>query len=360
METEKLREALESAGVTQYEADAYIALLERGSAAATEISEASGVPQARIYDILRNLADRGYIETYQQGTLRARAKDPATVVEDLQSYAATITGAADEIQDRYEKPDIDDSKVSVVSQPRTVFERAKEWIEETEYEIQISATPKQFNDLHDVLCKAFERGVVVKLTLTPESDSDVPVTEFQSRFEDCVTEARYRDMPTPFLLLADRTDVCFAPEGSLPTTSQYGVIVQDYSLSRVFDWFFQTALWSNWEVVYSTRTGELPAVYTNIRECVRHIKPLVDDGHRVVLSVEGHRRDGGEPIELTGSVSRVDYADPDVDQQSPPLETFVGEATIFLEVDDETYRIGGWGALLEEIEAERITVELVD
>ncbi|MFB6188660.1 MAG: TrmB family transcriptional regulator [Halapricum sp.] len=360
METEKLREALQSAGVTQYEGDAYIALLERGTASAVEVSEASGVPQARIYDVLRNLAEKGYIETYQQGTLKARANDPRTVIEDLQEYAQTITTAAEEIQDRWEDPDIEDSKVSVVSQPRTVFDRAETWIADAENEIQICVTPKQFNDFYDSLCAAYERGVVIKLTITPMSDSDPPLSEFTDRFEGCLSEVRYRDMPTPFLLLVDRTNVCYTPETSLPTTSQYGVIVQDYSLSRIFDWFFQTALWTGWEIVYSDRTGELPAVYTNIRECIRHIKPQFDEGHRVVLSVEGHYREGGDHVEVTGEVSGVRYPFEVSDGESPPLETFVNVASITLDVDGETYEIGGWGALYETIEAERFTVELID
>ncbi|MFC6723173.1 TrmB family transcriptional regulator [Halobium palmae] len=360
MKTEQLRGALQSAGVTQYEADAYIALLERGSAAAVEVAEASGVPQARIYDVLRNLANKGYIETYEEGTLKAHANDPKTVVEDLEDYAETITTAASEIQERWQEPDIEKSKVSVVSQPRTVYDRARAWIKEAETEIQIALTPKQLDDLHDVLCDAYQRDVVVKLTLTPPSDTTLPVEEFSDRFENCVYEARYRDLPTPFVLLVDRTNVCFAPEASLPTASQYGVIVQDYSLSRVFDWFFQTALWTHWTVVYSTRTQSLPATYTNIRECIRHMKPLFDDGKRVVLTVEGHYREDGNPIELMGEVTNIVYADPYVEGESPPLETFISEAQITLDADGKSYKVGGWGALMEDIEAERFTVELID
>ncbi len=360
METEQLRGALENAGVTQYEADAYIALLERGSAAAVEIAEASEVPQARIYDVLRNLAEKGYIETYEEETLKARANDPTTVVEDLEDYAETITAAASEIQERWQEPDIEESKVSVVSQPRTVYERAKTWIEEAETEIQIALTPKQLDNLHDVLCDAYQRNIVVKLTLTPPSDTTLSVEEFTDQFENCVSEARYRDLPTPFVLLVDRTNVCFTPETSLPTASRYGVIVQDYSLSRLVDWFFQTALWTHWPVAYSTRTEGLPATYTNIRECIRHIKPLFDEGNRVVLTVEGHYRQSGEPIEFTGEVTDIVYADPYVEGESPPLETFLSEAQIMLSVDGETYEVGGWGALMEDIEAKRFTVELVD
>ena len=360
METERLRAALESAGVTQYEADAYIALLEHGSAAATEVAEASGVPQARIYDILRNLAEKGYVETYEEGTLNARANDPETVIEDLESYAEEITDAAEEIRERWERPDVSDSKVSVVSQPRTVYDNARKWIDEAETEIQLCVTPEEFDDLRENLAAAFERGVVIKLTLTPTSDADIPVSEFTDRLEGVVSEARYRDLPTPFVLLVDRTKVCFAPEANQPAANRYGVIVQDYSLSRVFDWFFQTALWSQWDVVYSTRTGSLPAVYTNIRQCIRHIKPLFDDGHRVVLTVEGRYREDDQPAEVTGEVTAITYAHDASEGETPTLETYVAEASIALNVDGESVLVGGWGALFEEIEARRFTVELVD
>ena len=364
METEKLREALQSAGVTQYEAEAYIAVLERGSAAATEVADASGVPQARVYDVLRNLADKGYIETYQEGTLQARANDPAVVTEDLGSYAQTITNAADEIEQRYTKPDVEDSKISVVTQPQTVYDRARSWIADADREIEVAATPSQFRQLEDALADAEERGVVVKLTLSPEwsddSENSDGIDDAIETIAGTVTEARHRDMHTPFLVIIDRNYACFAPESSLPTTSQYGVFVSDYSLSRVFYWFFQTALWDTWDIVYSSRADSVPAVYSNIRECLRHIKPEYEDGKRVVLTVVGHDVDSGDPIELTGEVTNLVYADYDIGEETPPLESMVEEARIDLAVDGEDYEIGGWGAYLEDIEGERFVVELIE
>ena len=45
------------------------------------------VPRPRIYDVLRSLTDREYVETYEQDTLRARAHSPADVVDDLRGRA---------------------------------------------------------------------------------------------------------------------------------------------------------------------------------------------------------------------------------------------------------------------------------
>jgi sugar-specific transcriptional regulator TrmB len=381
MDTDRLHAALENAGVTQYEADAYVALLEHGTATASELAEASDVPQTRIYDVVRSLAEHGYAETYQEDSLTVRANDPEMVVEDLESYADTFLDAADEIEERWTAPDVKHATISVVSQPETVLRQAREWIESAQREIEISATVGQFQRLRDGLCAAHERGVVIKLTLTRESDAKPPegnldpeagepsaeagaseesFEDVREQFDGCVTEVRYRDMATQFITVVDREHACFAPETTLPESSRYGVLVDDASLSRVFYWFFETALWNTWGVVYSTRTDELPAIYSNIRECLHHVTPLVESGHRVVLTVDGIDLGTDEHVELTGEVADIVTADYDADAETLPLESLVHQATIWLDVDGETYTIGGWGSYLEDVEGERFTVESVE
>jgi len=71
MDTEDLRDALEDAGLSQYQAEAYTALLRLGTASATELADACAVPTARIYDVLRDLEGKAYIETYEQGSLHS-------------------------------------------------------------------------------------------------------------------------------------------------------------------------------------------------------------------------------------------------------------------------------------------------
>jgi len=54
--------ALRMLGLTEYEARAYITLLELGEAEASEISRSSGIPRTRIYDVLSKLESRGLIQ----------------------------------------------------------------------------------------------------------------------------------------------------------------------------------------------------------------------------------------------------------------------------------------------------------
>lgn len=124
MDSPELRDALEDVGLSQYQAEAYNRLLRLGTASATELADSCAVPAARIYDVLRDLETKGYIETYEQESLKARACDPATVLEDLRGRASMLEDAADEIEDRWDQPEVEQHKLSVVTRFGTVMQRA--------------------------------------------------------------------------------------------------------------------------------------------------------------------------------------------------------------------------------------------
>ena len=356
METEQLRTALEAAGLSQYQSDAYIAVLELGKASAVEISDACSVPQARIYDVLRDLENDGYIETYEQDSLHARAHDPTEVLSRLREQAATFESAADEIEERWERPPVDDYMVSIVKRFDTVVDRARDLIAEAENEVQLSVSPEEFRELRPVLELARANDVVVKLAVHAEDSDDIPDEE---EFADAVTEARHRDIHSPFLALVDRTKACFAPHDR--SVNQYGVLVDDYTLTYVFHWFFLTSLWEVWETVFSARSTAPPMEYTNIRELVRDLEPLLSDGATVEATVRGFETGSGDPCEVSGIVVEATYAGVSTtDADAIPLAQLAGQVTLHLVDGDEEYTVGGWGAFVEDIEATRVTIERVE
>jgi len=192
MEKDRLRDVLQETGLTQYEADTYITLLELGSAAATEIADACDVPQARIYDVLRKLEARGYVETYEDGNLYARAGDPSEVIADLDDYAETIADASDAVQERWERPTVENHQVSVVRPLSAIFDRSREAIEQAETEIQIALDLEQFFNFRDALATAYDRGVHIKLALSPGDNADIDPDELNIDFTGLATEVRYR------------------------------------------------------------------------------------------------------------------------------------------------------------------------
>ena len=80
---ERIVEKLERIGLTEYEAKAYVALLEVHLNTATKISEKSSVPRTRIYSVLESLAHKGWVRIYSGVPLLFKAQSPQQVVEKI-------------------------------------------------------------------------------------------------------------------------------------------------------------------------------------------------------------------------------------------------------------------------------------
>lgn len=358
MDGDQLIEILEDAGLSPYQADAFVTLLRLGSASATDLAQASDVPDPRIYDVLRGLEEKGYIETYEQDSLHARAHDPADVLADLRSRANRFETAADEIEDRWSRPDIEEHKVSIVKRLDTVLTRADELIRSATNQVQIGLTPAQFHDLSDALTSAYESGVDVKVCLFPITTSEPDIPSAESLANAC-TEARYRNIPSPFVALVDRSWTCFSPHGD--STNEYGVIVNDRTHTYVFHWYFLTCLWEVHDVLYSARESEPPITYVDLRQCLQDVEPLLEDGVDVAATVHGFETDTGREITRRGTITDITYAGHSTTGvSSTPLFHLAGKASLTLEAENGTFTVGGWGAMIEDYEATRITIEAIE
>jgi sugar-specific transcriptional regulator TrmB len=355
METEELRATLRDAGLSQYQAAAYTALIRLGSASATELADACAVPTARIYDVLRDLESEGYIETYEQDSLRARAVDPETVLSDLRDRASRLSDAADEIEERWTEPAVERHKVSIVRRFATVRDRARALIAEAESEVQVAVNPDHYRELRPALESAVDNGALVKVCVYTDSE-EAPFQD-ASVFEEAATEVRHRTLPTPFVALVDRTHTCFAPHAE--SLNEYGVLVEDFTMTYVFHWYFQTCLWEVWEPIFSARAEEPPLVFSDIRRCVRDIEPLLETGSTIHATVQGFAVDTGEPVTVSGPVVDLTYIGESTNDGVPPLSQLAAKVSITVEGDSGPTTVGGWGAVLEDVEATRITIESV-
>ncbi|ERJ06814.1 Transcriptional regulator TrmB protein [Halorhabdus tiamatea SARL4B] len=354
MNESELTSILEEAGFSPYQADAYVALLELGSATATDLAEESDVPDPRIYDVLRDLEKAGYVETYEQDSLRARVHDFEALQESLDDRATRFSRAVDEIERRWEKPRMEESVVNVVTRFETVLESAAEAIENAENQIQLTVNPDTFEVLRPALRAATDNGVAVNLAITTDGESEsVPDPETVA---DVCTEARHRELSSPFVAIVDRKKAYFAPhEGS---TNEYGLIVDDQTHAYVFYWFFLTTQWDNWEPVVAAEDDTQE--YLEIRYCIRDIAPLIDDGKTVRLRVDGADTETGDRRVIEGTVKDVIVGPDHVNLETTPISSYGDRVAIVLETDDGTVDVGGWGALVEDVEAHRIVVESVE
>lgn len=347
MDSGALTETLELAGLSPYQAAAYVALLDLGAASATAVAEASGVPGPRIYDVLEALESRGYVETYQTGSLHARAHSPTPVVEDLRERADRFAAAAAEVNERWQQPELESSRTSIVSGFHTVLEQAERFIDDAIYQIQLSVTTEDFQQLRTRLAQAYDRGVSVRVSIHTQPDGEIPISE---QFEGVCHEVRHRRLPAPFVALVDRKKTCFSHHPD--SADQYGVLVDDRTHTYVFHWYYLTCLWENWETVYRD-ASEGPVDYVDIRQCVRDLRPMVEAGERFRVRVEGLKTDTGEQTVTTGVVTDAAVIG---GEDASSVGRLAGRVSLTVESADGPVTVGGWGAMLEDVEARRITV----
>ena len=359
MNEDELSRGLKEAGLSKYQIEAYTTLLELGTAAATDLAQEADIPRSRIYDVLQDLAEEGYVETFEQDSVRARARDPSKISDQLQERAHILSDTAEEIRKRWQQTSVGGHRISVVKRAETVLERAESAIQNAENQIQLSATPDQFERLKPALQEAVADDIFVLVSFNTSPEQPAEPMEF-IQLEKSVTEARHRNLPAPFICLVDRQITCFAPH--MRPVGQYGAIFEDETLTYIFHWYFQAALWESWPISYTARDNGLPAEYVDIRECIRDIAPLLADEARITAHVRGKATTRQETFDLRGEITDVLYTNShEYDAESEPtLSGMAGQATIVLETDNEEYGVGGWGSILEDIEAQRVIINSVE
>lgn len=351
MDAGEIESGLVDAGLSEYEAEAYLTLLDRGTAPAVDVAKHSSIPVTRIYDILNDLEAAGYVETLEMDTLHARACDPTDVVDDLHERSQRIADVATEIEDRWEQSPLGEHEMNVTKRAETVIDHAEDRIREASSVVDLAVTDEQLLAFEVAIEHAVENDVVVRASIYETGNLETPITE--RPISERITEVRERTIPGPFLVVVDRTVACFAPTTRLP--DPYGVLINDEIVSFVFQWYFQTCLWSVWETV--ARDTERAPTYVCLEALLFDIVPFLSEGARVAVRVDGIDTSMGTERRISGDIANVLYSGQSVTDPDPTMMQLSGQAALVVRTDDGPYSVGGWGAQMEDLEARRIVVE---
>lgn len=350
MDTETLRRALEEAGLTGQQSDTYLTLLELGPSPVVEITQRSSVSSSRIYDIVRQLEEMGFVETIERDRLHARPREPIDVLDRLRRKSEMFANAADEIEDRWEQPDPLETRVSVVKQRETILRSASDAISQASVSVELALTLEQLHELQAAIeTAAAENDVSIQVSVYDTEDADIPHPEG-------VLEVRRNPLPGPFLAIVDRRHAFFSP--NVHSTEPYGITIGDEILSFILHWYFLTCLWARLESVHVDT--ESPPTYISIEEFVHDTAPLWNTGATLSLTTIGQRNDTGEVVELSGRLVGIYNGRLLGPVDDPSYTDLAGQLTLFLENDDGIHTIGGWGALIEDIEAQIIRVDGIE
>ena len=79
--SDKTRKSLEKIGLTSYEIKTFTALLKTGELTASDLSQKSGVPYSKIYEVLGTLEEKSWIGSDDSRPTKYFAKSPSTGLE---------------------------------------------------------------------------------------------------------------------------------------------------------------------------------------------------------------------------------------------------------------------------------------
>src|SRR3972149_5347071 len=79
--SDKTRKALEKIGLTSYEIRTFSSLLKTGELTASDLSQKSGVPYSKIYEVLGTLEEKGWVGSDDSRPTKYLAKSPSTALE---------------------------------------------------------------------------------------------------------------------------------------------------------------------------------------------------------------------------------------------------------------------------------------
>ncbi|KTG20892.1 TrmB family transcriptional regulator, partial [Haloferax profundi] len=343
MDRETLTQALEYADLTSYQADAYLTLLEMGVSPAIEVGRESAVPVSQVYDVLRSLESKGYVETIEREKLYVRPCDPEAAMADLETRGELLHDAADAVRERYRTPERMDARVGVTKRVETAVENAQDLIDDAETVVEVAGSFEQLQSLSPALREARNRGIVVRASVYID-EGEEPPAEFDPN--GVLSELRVCTIPGPFLVVIDRDRTCFAP--NTRSDEDYGVLVYDRILPFVFHWFFLTCLWNLYPTVYLDDEDQF--TYVTIEEFIRDILPLWERGFELGVTAEGIDLGEGSETTVEGSVSDISFHGDERNPSRLALSDLGSHKNLTLDTGDGSVVVGGWGAVFEDME----------
>ena len=162
---EECVEVLQAFELTAYESKCFVALSRIGEGTAKEVSEVADIPQARVYDSMETLQERGLVDIQQSKPRRFRAVPPADAIDAMERRYSARLDRLEELFARLESPARadDDGSVWVMEGGAEVSERIADLVSGAQEEVlmAIASADLLTDELVAAIESAVDRGVEV-------------------------------------------------------------------------------------------------------------------------------------------------------------------------------------------------------
>jgi len=236
-----------------YETKTWLALLSKGISSAGEISEISGVPRSRTYDVLESLEKAGFVIQKLGKPIKYLAVKPTIVIEKLKNNAIknaeekvkTLSNLKDaqeyEELNQLHKSGIEPIKshelstsikgrTNLYNQMRDVMENAKDSVYLITSAYELATKQKMFSD---VFFKLGKRKIDVKIII---SDSEEEAKKLSKKFKVPIKSKKINAR----FLISDRTELIFTIKSTtVHEDFDYGVWINSQYFANSLAYMFE-------------------------------------------------------------------------------------------------------------------------
>lgn len=343
MTSEDPRDVLERVGArfdfTEYEAEAYLAVLEHGRVTAAELADLTSIPQPRVYDTVRSLADRNLVDLHESRPMEVVAIDPREAFADVRT---SLDDLEDALERAYAAPAPGGEAVTLVKSRSTIVRNLRDTVEAADYELLLSLTPDLLAAFEDEIREARARGVAIDLLLSPAAE--VPDPEDYDYAAVATTARARRGVTTPVVAVADGRHSVYATREALRANQdRYGVVFNRSELGFLVTGFLLTAVWSSAEsLVEDAVRRPFPRRYATVRRCITELAAAEGEFY---AAIRGRDVVTGDSRTVRGRVA------------DRSVGTAHETAALVLDTEDGRVEVGGQAAALEDVEAHEIVVD---
>ncbi len=242
-------DALRTLGLSNYEAQVFVALQKLGGGTAQEVSRLSEVPRSQVYGAADDLADQGLVEVVEASPKAYRPVSLSTARELLTERLERETERAfDSLESvRETEADHGDGRdVSVLRGRQPITDRIAALVRAADHTaVYVSPTAASMaSDIADALCAAGDDAVEVTVVTADKSLDDRfaadPVTVF------VMSEDNPADFAGRALMVDDRT-VLLAAETEDEPVDEEALWSGDSSIGRILAAFMRSGMESGRE-----------------------------------------------------------------------------------------------------------------
>lgn len=245
---------LHEMGLTEYEAGAYLSLLQQGEGTAKEISKASDIPHSRIYEVLEKLEIKRFATIQMGRPKRYGAIEPDLAVEQYSNYKRNeLSQSISKIDSIGEKfvDELDSNKFQYKHHDEFdifwsyegknyLLEQMGQLCQNADNTIRMMTTAGSFGRIvtrhKEILSEKAAQGVTIRFLVANYDDIDAPVLEAAEKWAEVHPveniHGRIYLFDTDRILIAFRND---------EDNSFVGVLTQSCQLYKTLSHLFELA-----------------------------------------------------------------------------------------------------------------------